>query len=198
MARLLPSATAYHQPKTLTELDRLLGTYTTRDNPEIRPLLLLAGGTSLAFSRPDATTVIDLTDLPIKGCSCDPDGAVRMGAVTTIGDMERDPMISAFCGGILRQATDTLASTPLRNLITIGGNIAAGYAWCDLPVVLLALDAQYELFPSGTIHNLPQDGSIPFRRLTGPGEVILQVILNARFAAARGAFIDFARTSTDL
>ncbi len=207
MAQLIPTATSYHRPDTPEELAHLIGDGGTSS-------FIMAGGTSFAFSRPAVQRIIDLNRLPWKGCRSLPDGALEIGALTTVGDMEKDPLVIAFCGGLLRQASDKLASTPLRNLITVGGNLTAGFAWCDLPVALIAMDTRYRVFPdvagsdgiasaqpepvSGNLHPLPIDGERSLRQLTRSGQVLSHVVLDGSYARARGAFIKFARTASDL
>ncbi|MCD4654647.1 FAD binding domain-containing protein [bacterium] len=191
MAKLIPQAKHYERPETETELVSILKDTDSSD-------FFIAGGTSMSFSKPNAQRVIDLSRLPLKGCQINNENNVEIGALTTIGDLEQNPLTATFCAGILRHATDKLASTPLRNLITVGGNLAAGYAWCDLPVVLLALDARYECLPAREIKPIPSDGKISFRRLSGKGEIVSRIILSGEFSDARGAFIKYARTSSDL
>ena len=161
MAKLIPTAMQYYRPETPAELEPLLGS----NDPAA---LFIGGGTGMAFSRPAAERIVDLSRMPWKGCRRLADGSLEIGAVTTIGELERLPDATAFCGGILRQATDKLASTPLRNLITVGGNVAAGFAWSDLPVVFLALDARYRAFPGNGdgLHPLAFEEGKPLRRLT--------------------------------
>lgn len=193
MAKLIPTATHYHRPADPDELKRLLGESGSA-------AFIMAGGTSLAFSRPSAQRIIDLNNLPWKGCRKLDDAALEIGALTTVGDLERDPAAAAFCGGLLLQATDKLASTPLRNLITAGGNLAAGFAWSDLPVAFLALDARYRIFPNGDagLQPLPVEGEQSLRQLTRTGKIISHIVLDGRFAGARGGFMKFARTASDL
>ncbi|HPQ40948.1 MAG TPA: FAD binding domain-containing protein, partial [bacterium] len=158
MAKLIPGATTFLQPATEDELTEQLTAVSAGGGEDEPGVLILAGGTSLAFSRPDTRTILDLNGLPFRGCRTESGSELSIGAVTTVTELENDPETAGFCGGILRQATDMLASTPLRNLITAGGNLAAGYAWCDLPVAFLALDGRYELFPGGEIMEIPAGG----------------------------------------
>jgi len=191
MSKLLPSAKQYERPENEAELYEILSQTDGSD-------YLIAGGTSLSFSRPAVQRIIDISKMPLKGCRFDADNNLVIGAMTTIGDLERNSAAATFCGGILRQTTDQLASTPLRNLITVGGNLAAGYAWCDLPVALLAMDAQYEVIPGENSRTIPYDGSTSFRRLSKKDEIISKISLGSQFKDASGVFMKFSRTSTDL
>ena len=191
MATLIPQANTYEKPASIDEAVTLLKTDTGKT-------LVYAGGTALAFSQPKVERIIDISELPLKGCELNSDDDLKIGALTTINQLEKDSNARRFCGGIIPMATDKLASTPLRNLITVGGNLAAGYAWSDLPVALLAMDAQYSLLPSKSLTPIPCDGEISFRRLAEDGALISHVVLDGAFRNRCGSFLKFARTSTDL
>jgi CO/xanthine dehydrogenase FAD-binding subunit len=197
MPKLIPTATRYDRPDTPEALHQLI------KNTTVKPFLM-AGGTSLAFSRPKAEHIIDLNRLPFRECRLTAQHDLEIGALTTIGDLERLSEIQSFCGGILLQATDKLASTPLRNLITVGGNLAAGYPWSDLPVACLALNARLRFFdPAQTDYVSPEETALPhngktsFRKLTA-NQLVSHIILDGKYSNARGAFTKFSRTSTDL
>ena len=191
MATLIPKAKTFEKPGTVDEAVALL-------QADSGKTLVYAGGTALAFSQPKAERIIDISELPLKGCELTSNGDLEIGALTTISQLEKDSNAQSFCGGIIPLATDKLASTPLRNLITVGGNLAGGYAWSDLPVALLAMDAKYCLLPGKAVEPIPCDGEVSFRRLTEDGTLISHVVLDGAFKNRSGAFLKFARTSTDL
>ena len=95
------------------------------------------------------------------------DGAIRIGALCTITELMRDPLVRQhFC--ILTEACDHFASDQLRNAATIGGNVCNASPAGDTLVPLLALDAEAELASK-------PDGRVETRRVpladffTGPG-----------------------------
>ena len=94
--------------------------------------------------------------------------AVRIGALCTITELLREPLIRDRFG-ILAEACDHFASDQLRNAATIGGNLANASPAGDLLTPLVALDAEVELA------RLAPDGTTLSRRLpmaafcTGPG-----------------------------
>lgn len=81
------------------------------------------------------------------------DGAVRIGALCTIAELLRDPLIREQFG-ILAEACDHFASDQLRNAATIGGNVCNASPAGDTLVPLLVLDAEAELAskPNGTVN----------------------------------------------
>jgi putative selenate reductase FAD-binding subunit len=106
---------------------------------------IIAGGTHLATSKNRAiSNFIDITRLGLGYIKKDQQ-FVRIGSTTTITEMIESPIISEIGNGILTKACQLIADTPLRNIITLGGNIAGTYPWVGLPVVLLVLDAEIEI-----------------------------------------------------
>ena len=95
------------------------------------------------------------------------EGAVRIGALCTITELMRDPIVREHFG-LLADACDHFASDQLRNAATIGGNVCNASPAGDTLVPLLALDAEVELASK-------PDGRVETRRVpladffTGPG-----------------------------
>lgn len=72
-------------------------------------------------------------------------GFALIGATATLSDLGRhEGLNEAYCGVFARMA-DTAASEPLRNMITAGGNAFQAFTWSELPPILLALNASFEL-----------------------------------------------------
>jgi CO/xanthine dehydrogenase FAD-binding subunit len=95
------------------------------------------------------------------------DGAVRIGALCTITELMRDPLVREHFG-LLADACDHFASDQLRNAATIGGNVCNASPAGDTLVPLLALDAEAELAskPNGRV----ETRRVPLADFfTGPG-----------------------------
>jgi len=76
-----------------------------------------------------------------------------IGATTTMAEMEESAEIRGLAGGLLACAAATCGSVEIRNMATVGGNMANGSPAADLAAPLLALDAAAvvaEITPSGT------------------------------------------------
>jgi len=81
------------------------------------------------------------------------DGAgVRIGALCTVSELMRDPLVRAHFG-ILAEACDHFASDQLRNAATIGGNVCNASPAGDLLIPLLVMDGEALLAskPNGTV-----------------------------------------------
>jgi CO/xanthine dehydrogenase FAD-binding subunit len=86
----------------------------------------LAGGTTqLDLMLKDgvvrADLLVDITRLPLGGVTHG-DGAIRVGALTTMEELAADPVVAERLP-LVREALLAGASTQLRNMATIGGNL---------------------------------------------------------------------------
>jgi xanthine dehydrogenase FAD-binding subunit len=191
MGLLIPELKSYFKPSSLTEAVSLVNS----NHPKTR---ILAGGTSLAFGNPAIETVIDISGLDLKGWSIDSEGNMEIGALTTIHDLELIFAKNPYAGSFMLQACDHLASTPLRNLITIGGNLLTGYVWADLPVALLAVNAKFKICNGQIkIREITENDSFQKSAFLSPHELLTHIILPANRKDYRAAFIKFAQTEVD-
>ena len=69
---------------------------------------------------------------------------LRIGALTTILDIEASPIVRQHYT-VLAEACHVVANIRIRNMATIGGNLAHGDYQSDPPTVLVALEAVVEL-----------------------------------------------------
>ena len=88
---------------------------------------VLAGGTDLIPSMRqklfEPEYVLDLSGITaLRGINSLPDGGVEIGALTTLGSIERSTFLRERYA-VLAEAAATVASPVLRNMGTIGGNI---------------------------------------------------------------------------
>lgn len=81
--------------------------------------------------------------------------AYAIGATTTMAELEASDVIQALAGGLLCHAARSCGSLPVRNLATLGGNMANGSPAADLATPLLVLDASVVLMDSRSRRKLP-------------------------------------------
>lgn len=89
--------------------------------------MLIAGGADLlSLMKSDLVAPARLIDLKparaLRGIEKRPDGSVKIGALSTLADIERDAMLAKRLP-ILRQAVRDAATPQLRNVATAGGNL---------------------------------------------------------------------------
>ncbi len=134
----------YCRPASVREALRLLQTGRGRAR-------VVAGGTDFVLQPDDSIrTLIDITRTGLTYIRAKA-GSIAIGATTTMAQLEEAPEIQALAGGVLAHAAASCGSIQLRNVATIGGNMAQGSPAADLAGPLLALDASVVLaFPNGS------------------------------------------------
>jgi aerobic carbon-monoxide dehydrogenase medium subunit len=142
---MIPAAFAYHRPKSIAEAVALLGQL----GEDARPL---SGGHSLIpMMKLRLAKPSDLVDLgaiaELKGIREDgPD--IVIGATTTQQEVIGSALIAAKAP-ILKEAALVIADPQVRNLGTLGGNVANGDPGNDMPAVMMCLGATYQLSGKG-------------------------------------------------
>ncbi len=152
---------AYYRPRSIREAVRLLhgGGRQTR---------ILAGGTDVVVQAdPSIRSLVDITRL---GLSYIRKTGARwaIGATTTMTELEDSTAICGLAGGILAKAAAAWGPVQLRNMATIGGNLANASPAADMAVPLLVLDASVVVAGATRRRTLPL---AEFFR--GPGKTVM-------------------------
>ena len=152
----------FFEPTTLAEASRLFA----QEHAQ-----LLAGGTDLVIGMKALTempqSVISLQKIAgLTGIARDA-GGVSIGAMTKVRDIEVSEEIQNGYTALAEGAAE-IGSIQIRNLATLGGNIAHASPAADTVAALLALDAQVD------IASADGERSVPINALfTGPGQTVL-------------------------
>jgi carbon-monoxide dehydrogenase medium subunit len=127
------------EPDTVEEALALLDP----EDDQVRPV---GGGTALMLMmkagvfRP--TRLVSLRKLKtLAGIALTPEGGIVIGALTLLSEVERSAEVTSRAGVVVRTMRK-LSTVRVRNVATIGGNLAHGDPHMDLPPVLMALDAE--------------------------------------------------------
>ncbi len=137
------------EPSSLEEAFGLLGT----GDPAVRPM---GGGTALMLMMKSElfkpTRLVSLRKLgePFHGLGESADGKwVRIGALNTFSMLDHSPLMKSHFP-IISRTMNTLANLRVRNVASVGGNLAHGDPHLDLPPVWMALDGEVRIVgPSG-------------------------------------------------
>jgi CO/xanthine dehydrogenase FAD-binding subunit len=132
----------YHAPRTLDEALKLLAQH--RDKARV-----LAGGTDLVLMMTDKVVapehVIDIKNVAeLTRYEWGSDGALTMGAATPFRKLETDSQVRDRFPG-LAEAAGEVGSWQIRNLGTVGGNLATASPSAEIAPILLALEAEVEI-----------------------------------------------------
>jgi carbon-monoxide dehydrogenase medium subunit len=162
---------AFHHAATPEEAIRLL-----RTGPA--GARFLAGGTDIlpAPARPEA--VVSIRDLfrYVKRDGAD----LVIGATATVSMVADSEDLAAADGGLLRSCALDFATWQVRNLATVGGNLASGVPSADFAPPLLVLDARCVILGDRGRREVPLGNFF-----TGPHATVLgrDLLAEIRFAA---------------
>jgi carbon-monoxide dehydrogenase medium subunit len=112
------------------------------DDPTVRPI---AGGTALMLMMkagvfaPSRLISLGKIGDALTGIEAK-DGALSIGAMTTLSQVEHSPKVTRHAPVIVR-TMKRLSNVRVRNVATVGGNLAHGDPHMDLPPVLISLGA---------------------------------------------------------
>jgi carbon-monoxide dehydrogenase medium subunit len=131
------------EPASLREALALLDP----DDSTVRPI---AGGTALMLMmkagvfRPTRLVSLRKLDAQYARIVAGADGTLIIGAMTPLAKVERSPEV-ARVAPVIPRAMRRLSNIRVRNVATIGGNLAHGDPHMDLPPVLITLGAEVAL-----------------------------------------------------
>lgn len=154
----------FFEPTTLSEASRLFAEEHAQ---------LLAGGTDLVIGMKAYTetpqSVISLQKIPgLTGITTDTNNSITIGAMTKVREVELSESIQKYHTALSEGAAE-IGSVQIRNLATIGGNIAHASPAADTVAGLLVADAQVD------IAGADGERSVPINELfTGPGQTSLK------------------------
>jgi aerobic carbon-monoxide dehydrogenase medium subunit len=135
---MIPATFEYHRPSSLQDAVALLGRL--GDDAKV-----LAGGQSLIplmkLRLASPRHLVDLNRITGLASIAERDGALVIGALVRESELEASEVVRHRFP-ILADACRVIADPLVRNLATVGGNLAHGDPANDHPAVMLALDAE--------------------------------------------------------
>jgi aerobic carbon-monoxide dehydrogenase medium subunit len=135
---MIPSRFEYLAPATLDEAVSLLQNH----GPEAR---VLAGGQSLIplmkFRLASPSYIIDINAIPNLAYVREGNGSLCIGALAREAELEESELVRTRFP-ILHDTVAVIADPLVRNLATVGGNLAHGDPANDHPATMLALRAE--------------------------------------------------------
>ncbi len=166
----------YHEPATVAEACRLLEQY----GGEAR---VYAGGTGLSILmkqgllRPKALINIKrIHDL--RGIEFDSTKGLSIGALVTHHELETSELVWKQLP-ILRHVEREVANIRVRNMGTVGGNLASGEPLTDLPSLFISLDARVTVLGASGERTLPLEELFLdyYQTVLADDEILTQVVV---------------------
>jgi len=192
---MIPGAFAYHAPTSVSQALDLLSGYAGEAK-------ILSGGQSLIplmrFRLAEPAVLIDINRIPGLAGIEERDGHLVIGGLTRESNLERSALIRARYP-ILYETAAMIADPLVRNLATLGGNLAHGDPANDHPATMLALRA--EVIASGPCGQraIPIDDFFldSFTTALQPEEVLTEIRVPAPPPRSGGAYVKFERKVGD-
>jgi len=170
------------------------------DRPEARPI---AGGTALLILIKHGVFIpevlVNLRKVPgMAEITWDPAAGLRIGALASIHDVERHPAVREHYP-LLAEACHVVANIRIRNLATIGGNLAHGDYQSDPPTALVALGARLELVRLDARREIALVDFLvgAYENALEPGELVAAVTLPPPQPGWRSAYLKFTTRSSE-
>jgi aerobic carbon-monoxide dehydrogenase medium subunit len=192
---MIPAAFEYHRPSTLQDAVALLG----RLGKDAK---VLAGGQSLIplmkLRLVSPRHVVDLNRITGLGSIAERDGVLVIGALVRESELEASDVVRRRFP-ILADACRVIADPLVRNLATVGGNLAHGDPANDHPAVMLALEVKViAVGPQGS-RRIPVDGFFtgPLETALGPGEILTEIHVPLPPPRSGGAYLKMERKVGD-
>ncbi|HXF75246.1 MAG TPA: xanthine dehydrogenase family protein subunit M [Methylomirabilota bacterium] len=163
----------------------------------------IAGGTALlAMIRQgwfSPKTLVNLHKVrDASAISFDSNRGLRIGALATIDEIEISPVVRERCP-IFAEACHDVANIRIRNMATIGGNLAHADSQSDPPTALVALDASVELKSWRATRQMKLADFLlgSYQTALEPGELVSAVLIPPLPADMKGSYIKFTSGSSE-
>ncbi len=192
---MIPAAFEYFTPNTLSEAIALLEEH--GDEAKI-----LSGGHSLIpmmrYRLASPEKIVDINGIPDLDYIKEEDGYLKIGGLTREVALEDSPLIREKYP-LLYDTTIMIADPQVRNIATIGGNIAHGDAANDHPATMLALRAEVVATGPNGARVIPIDEFFLGLYYTAlePTEVITEIRIPAVNGSSSGTYKKMERKVGD-
>ncbi len=192
---MYPASFEYFAPETLDEAIGLLDKF----GEEAK---VMAGGQSLIpllkLRLASFSYVVDISRIREMNYVERRKGYVEIGPLTTIGELEENELIKTEFR-IIRDAAEQIADPLVRNRGTIGGNISHGDLSNDMPAVMIALKARFEITGVNGKRVVEADSFItdPFTTVLNAGEILSKILIPLPQLNSGGCYIKQKKNAGD-
>ena len=192
---MIPAAFEYHAPTSIGEATALLGRL--GDDAKV-----LSGGQSLIplmkLRLASPRHVVDINGIPGLAYVREADGFLRIGAMTRESELEDSEVVRTRYP-LLHDTCKVIADPLVRNLATIGGNLAHGDPANDHPATMLALEAEVVATGRAGERRIPIASFFtgPFATALAPDEILVEIRIPMPAARSGGAYLKLERKVGD-
>ncbi len=184
----------YLEPKTVTEACALLKAHGAAAK-------VFAGGAHLTILMKqgllEPTSLVNIKKIAeLKGIRFDADEGLTIGALVTHRELEISPLVKEKFP-VLCEAEREVANIRVRNMGTVGGNLASGEPLTDLAQIFIALDGKAKIMsPNGQRTIAVEELFLDFYTTSlAEDELLTQVVLQPLSARSGVEYIRFSTSS---
>ena len=192
---MIPGTFEYHAPSSIGEATNLLATLG-------EDAKVLSGGQSLIplmkLRLASPRHLIDINGIPGLAYIREADGFLRIGGLTREADLEESDLIRTRYP-LLLDTCKVIADPLVRNLATIGGNLAHGDPANDHPATMLALGAEVLAVGPRGERRIPIASFFtgPFSTALKGDEIVVEIRVPAPRPGSGGAYVKLERKVGD-
>ena len=191
---MIPGQFDYHAPRSVEDALALLAQH---DGAKI-----LAGGQSLIpamrFRLALPETLIDINGIDGLSYVREENGHLVIGGLTRESDLEDSDLVAERFP-LLADTTKVIADPLVRNLATVGGNLAHADPANDHPATMLAYGAEVVARGPDGERTIPIDDFFVdlFQSALGPAEILTEIRIPMPAAGSGGAYLKLERKVGD-
>jgi len=192
---MIPAAFEYHAPTSIIEASALLA----RLGEDAK---ILSGGQSLIplmkLRLANPHHLVDINGIPGLSFIREAEGFLRIGALTRESDLEESELIRTRYP-LIHDTSQVIADPVVRNLATIGGNLAHADPANDHPAAMLAAGAEIVAAGRGGERRLPIESFFtgPFATALKADEILTEIRVPVPTARSAGAYLKVERKVGD-
>ena len=192
---MIPASFDYHAPQSLEEAVALLQQH--KDEAKV-----LSGGQSLLpllkLRLGAAGHLVDIGRIPGLEYVKEEDGVLKIGGRTRESALEHSDLVRTKYP-LLADTADVIADPLVRNLATVGGNLAHGDPANDHPATMLAYRAEVVATGPGGMRTIPIDDFFLglFTTALAPEEILTEIRIPQPPPRSGGAYVKLERKVGD-
>ncbi len=192
---MIPAAFEYHAPSSISEATAMLA----RLGEDAK---VLAGGQSLIplmkLRLAGPRHLVDINRIPDLAYIREADGFLRIGALTRESELEESDLVRTRYP-LLHDTCRVIADPLVRNLATVGGNLAHGDPANDHPATMLALGAEVVAAGRKGERRIPIASFFtgPFATALKPDEILVEIRVPIPPPRSGGAYLKLERKVGD-
>jgi len=192
---MIPAAFEYHAPTSIGEATALLA----KLGEDAR---ILSGGQSLIplmkLRLAGPRHLVDINGIPDLAYIREADGCLQIGGLTRESDLEASELIRTRYP-LLHDTSKVIADPLVRNLATVGGNLAHGDPANDHPATMLALGAEVVAVGPRGERRIPITSFFtgPFETALSADEILVEIRIPLPTEQSGGAYFKLERKVGD-